>query len=182
MQTDGLIVNGIALLFESTSLYGFSESSRHMSTQSPAIISFNISNNNEILYACPAELPNFNPLHIIDWRCRNESNGAAYTSRFSAIDLPCYDDYDGGICAYMGACHYNYSYVGNTHFPFVCNNYSFGSGNVVDVFTDVRGMQRRRVMDKCEKSSNKKKMFALVVTEKLTGGTRTERQCVEECP
>lgn len=75
----------------------------------------------------------------------------------------------------MGTCHNNYSYVGNAYFPFVCNNYSFNSGKVVDVFTDVRGIQRRRVMDKCEKSSNKKKMFALVVTEKLVGGTRTER-------
>ena len=133
-----------------------------------------------MLRACPAELPNFNPLHI-DWGCRNGSSDAAYTSRFSAIDLPCYDDYDGGICAYMGACHNNYSYVGNAYFPFVCNNYSFGSGNVVDVFTDVREIQRRRVMDKCEKSIFNEKKFAVVVTDMLGERSRTERRCVEKC-
>ena len=164
LHTDGLIVGpDRGLLTETPEKHGFSGSVGHMAVlgaEKPNPLELSVGD--ELVYACPAERANFS---LFSRRCGNEREYALYSSRYSAIELPCYEDaYDGGVCVLGGKCHKvtEYGYVTDPKFPFACAEYTIESGKLVDVFEDARKIERRRVLDECAEGIHGK-AFAVVV-------------------
>ena len=100
LHTDGLIIDGNRGILSETSLkHGYSEKIKHMSVLLEEKISpLDLECEEEKLYACPQELPFFDQFRK---QCSDQMGSWLYKSKFSAIQLSCYEDeYDGGVCEF----------------------------------------------------------------------------------